>query len=255
MTWLLLRGLTREARHWGRFAEQLGAQLPAGLQDRNAVQEVLALDLPGNGLLCRQPSPASVAAMVEALRAQLSAAAVRRPFSLLAMSLGGMVAAEWARRYPQEVSRLVLVNTSMRPFGAATERLRPASWPHLAQLAGCWRDPRAETIIHSLTCAQTATLEEDLAAWRGIRATAPVRPANACRQLLAAARYSGGAQAPCPTLVLSSGCDRLVNPICSARLAQAWAVPHHQHPWGGHDLPHDDPGWVLSRLTSWLAAQ
>ena len=40
--WVLLRGLTREARHWGGFPERLGAALGV---------EVHCLDLPGNGHL------------------------------------------------------------------------------------------------------------------------------------------------------------------------------------------------------------
>jgi hypothetical protein len=53
-------------------------------------------------------------------------------------------------------------------------------------------------------------------------------------------------------LVLSSQGDRLVNPRCSARLASAWQAPHQQHPWAGHDLPHDDPDWLCQRLALWL---
>jgi hypothetical protein len=52
--------------------------------------------------------------------------------------------------------------------------------------------------------------------------------------------------------VLSSKADRLVNPLCSTQLATAWQVPHHIHPWAGHDLPHDDGQWVCERVADWL---
>ncbi|MDB5869130.1 MAG: alpha/beta hydrolase fold protein [Polaromonas sp.] len=253
MTWILLRGLTREARHWGEFPRRLESlvQTPA-----TGTTQVLTLDLPGNGAFRHQTSPWSVQRMVEFARQQLRASGHRPPYSLLAMSLGGMVAADWAQRYPQEVARLVLVNTSLRPFSGMTERLRPGNWLRLALLAVRWQGDESahhvEQVIHQLTCQRIATLEADLAAWLQIRREAPVSLANAARQLWAAARFSGAKAPCCPVLVLSSMGDRLVNPRCSARLAHAWHAAHHRHPWAGHDLPHDDPDWMCQRLEAWL---
>ncbi|MEO6016218.1 MAG: alpha/beta hydrolase [Polaromonas sp.] len=247
MTWLLLRGLTREARHWGGFSKQFAAalHLPGS--------QALTPDLPGNGSLRRQASPASVHGMVEALRQQLRAQGARPPYSLLAMSLGGMAATDWAQRYPQEIARLVLVNTSLRPFSRLSERLRPGSWPSLALLAARWREAgTAENLIHQLTCNRTDSRAADVAAWVRIRHDAPVSAANAGRQLWAAARFSGAAPPRCPVLVLSSVADRLVNPCCSERLAHAWQAGHRQHPWAGHDLPHDDPEWLCRQVTDWV---
>lgn len=247
MTWVLLRGLTREARHWGGLPQQL-----AGLPGTG---QVVALDLPGNGVFHRQASPASVRGIMALARRQLQAQGVAPPWHLLAMSLGGMVATDWAQQHPQEVSRLVLINTSMRPFSSVTERLRPGNWPALALLAARWHNAdHTERTIHRLTCNNTSSREADVAAWVQIRQTAPVSPANAWRQLLAAAQFSCAPQAPaCPTLVLSSSADRLVNPRCSHRLVEAWQATHHSHPRAGHDLPHDDAGWVCQHIHHWLA--
>jgi pimeloyl-ACP methyl ester carboxylesterase len=250
VSWILLRGLTREARHWGDFPQQLApdVQTPG-----TGSTQVLALDLPGNGEFYKQASPAAVGGMVEFSRRQLLARGLEPPYSLLAMSLGGMVAADWALRYPQEVGRLVLINTSMRRFSGVSERLRPGSWLRLALLAACWgKADQAERAIHSLTCRRVTSLSEDMAAWRRIRKDAPVSAANAARQLWAAALYAGSAAPGCPTLVLSSSGDQLVHPQCSARLAQAWRATHHEHPWAGHDLPHDDACWVRARISQWL---
>ena len=171
------------------------------------------------------------------------------------MSLGGMVAADWAQRYPQEITRLVLINTSMRPFSSAHQRLRSANWLQLPMLAARWRDADyVERVIHHLTCNQRAPLQGDLATWLQIRKSAPVSGANAARQLLAAARFSCAPSAPdCSVLVLSSRGDHLVHPLCSAHVAAAWRAEHQQHPWAGHDLPHDDADWVCERVAAWLA--
>jgi len=246
MSWVLLRGLTREARHWG--------ELPQRLVEVPGVEQVMALDLPGNGEFFAQDSPRSVRAMVGFARWQLRAQGLQPPYNLLAMSLGGMVATAWAQQYPHEVSRLVLINTSMRPFSGLSARLRPDNWLQLLLLAARWQDiGYAERVIHQLTCQQRAWRDQDLAAWARIRRSAPVSAANAWRQLWAAARFcSATAPPPCPTLVLSSARDQLVHPQCSARLAQAWQAEHQQHPWAGHDLPHDDAGWLCQRLAGWL---
>ena len=250
MTWLLLRGLARESRHWGDFTQQLASATG---------QTVLALDLPGNGALCAKTSPASVAGLLEALRQQIDECAVALPVNVLAMSLGGMVATHWAQRYPSEVARLVLINTSMRPFSGLSERLRPGSWLVLAKLALQWcqadQAEEIESAIHRLTCQQKRQRASDLAQWSQIRRSTPVSASNALKQLLAAARFTCKPAPPaCPVLVLSSRGDDLVNPVCSARLANAWRLPHCQHPWAGHDLTHDDAAWVCEQLLIHLTA-
>jgi pimeloyl-ACP methyl ester carboxylesterase len=248
MTWILLRGLARESRHWGVFTQQLSA---------TTGQAVLALDFPGNGALCAKASPASVNGLLDALRQQIVEAGLALPVNVLALSLGGMVATHWAQRYPGEVARLVLINTSMRPFNRWIERLRPGSWLALAQLAWHWdhagKADRIESTIHQLTCQKTRQRASDLSHWSYIRRSAPVSAVNALGQLWAAARFTCDPTPPvCPVLLLSSKGDDLVNPVCSTRLASSWQLAYHQHPWAGHDLPHDDGPWVCKRLMAWL---
>ena len=245
MNWIFLRGLTREARHWGSFVGEFETQL--------APCQVTALDLPGSGEFHRQPSPVTVQAMVSFARQQLLAQGIKPPYQLLAMSLGGMVATDWAQNHPQEVSRLVLINTSMQPFSGITQRLQLGQWLSVLALAARWDDADyAEQTIHSLTCNQAAQRDTDLMTWRHIRRSAPVSGVNALRQLIAAARFACAMQTPrCPALVLSSRADRLVNPLCSTQLAAAWQVAHHIHPWAGHDVPHDDGQWVCDHVIEW----
>ena len=69
--WILLRGLTREAAHWGAFAEGFAQAVPG--------DDVLALDLPGNGEFHHLASPWSVQGMVQACRAELVRRAVAPP--------------------------------------------------------------------------------------------------------------------------------------------------------------------------------
>lgn len=257
-TWILLRGLTREARHWGALPDMLRAALDGANHGApaadTAATRVLTIDLPGNGEYASLRAPPDVAGMVDFVRAAACASGAPGPYYVLAMSLGGMVATCWAQRHPADIARLVLINTSMQPFSRFDERLRPQAWPGLARIASHWSDARAaEEAIHRLTCNHRDTVEADLNEWIAIRESAPVSRANALRQLLAAARFSAGWQRPaCATLVLSSRADGLVDPACSAALAAAWSADHWRHAWAGHDLPHDDPAWTVERICAWL---
>jgi pimeloyl-ACP methyl ester carboxylesterase len=258
MNLVLIRGLTRESRHWGDIAGAEGLlarqlrQLQPGID-----WQVLSLDLPGNGRFSAMQSPASVAATVELARAQLLAIGAAPPYVLIGMSLGGMVATDWAQRYPQEARRLILINSSMRPFNGPLRRLRPRNWPSLLRLAAVWTHPaqsaRIERQIHALTCRRTDSLDADVNAWVRIREDQPVSASNALRQLWAAICFRCADLPPaCRTLLLSGAHDGLVHPDCSVRLATLWRAGHYQHPTAGHDLPHDDPGWLSARIAGWL---
>lgn len=242
--WLLLRGLTRESRHWSGLPARWAA---------TGLGETVALDLPGNGTARHEAVPGRVEDIMERLRERAGSAGLDRPCRLVAMSLGAMVATAWAQRYPAEVAALVLINTSMRPFSTVTQRLRPRNWAALASVAVRWEErAHCEGVIHRLTCARRDTETADVAAWMEIFRTAPMTRGAALRQLLAAARFRAAPVPPsCPTLVVSSAADALVNPVCSDRLAAAWRVPHATHPWAGHDLPHDDAAWLCATVAQW----
>ncbi|MDR6534606.1 alpha/beta hydrolase [Variovorax soli] len=246
-TWVLMRGLTRESAHWGSFAGHLQERLPAA--------RIVALDLPGNGRLNGSQSPLRIEAAAQACREQLVALDIEPPYHLLAMSLGAMVAVEWASRHPRELAGCALINTSLRPFSPWWQRLRPATYPALLGLLLARRSAREreETILR-LTTRHPEGGTRVLDDWTTIREVRPVSPSNALRQVVAAVRYRAPAQAPrVPLLVLASARDGLVNPDCSRRLARQWHADIVEHPTAGHDLPLDDGDWVARQITRWAA--
>ena len=126
----------------------------------------------------------------------------------------------------------------------------------MLRAAWCWHKGArrsAEAAIHALTCRRSDTREADLTAWTALYDDAPPSRANALRQLAAAARFEGPALPPCcPLLLLVSRADALVHPACSVKLAARWGAPLIEHPWAGHDLPHDDPAWLADTIAAWV---
>lgn len=245
-TWVLLRGLMREQRHWGNFPAQLAQALPDAT--------IVTPDLPGNGQQYRMDSATRVAQTVEFCRQDLLARGLAPPYRLLALSLGGMVAAEWASMYPHELASCVLINTSMRPFSPFHQRLRWQNYGALLrQLLRGDQASQEALILHLTSTRHQAGNAELVAQWVAFQQQYPVSHRNALRQLLSAARFRAPASRPgMPLLVLAGAQDRLVDHRCSLTLAQAWQADIAVHPEGGHDLPLDQPQWVAQQLAQWL---
>lgn len=239
--WYLIRGLSRESRHWFAFDDELAAATGV---------PVIALDLPGTGTQHTQPCPLSVERIVRDLEISSDPSAT---VGLLGISFGGMVALEAANFHGRRVSHLVLINSSSR-LSPAIDRLQPAGMLGFVQ-ALKERDPRKrEERIYALTTTTSPRLLQHYASQAArIAETAPVSRLTAIRQLLAAASYR-----PKPVaarcLVLTGARDRVVNPRCSATLAAFLRGRHVMHPTGGHDLPVEDPRWVASHVQRWANA-
>lgn len=248
-TWILLRGLSRESRHWGDFGECFAQTL------ENC--RVVTIDLPGNGPLRDLTSPCRVEEMAEYCRTELARRAVIPPYNLLAMSLGAMVAVAWSHAHRHEIGRCVLINTSLKPFSPFHQRLRPRNYLPLLRLALFGGSAEKwETEIFR----RTSRLRSDDAAsivrnWVASRNAYPPSKANVWRQLYAAARYRAPAEKPAAAvLILAAQTDELVDTRCSLTLARAWGCPVAVHDRAGHDLPLDDAEWVAMQVRRWVIA-
>ena len=248
-TWVLLRGLMREQRHWGSFPATLAHVLPGA--------RIVTPDLPGNGERHAMDSPTRVAEMVEFCREDLSARGIAPPYRLLALSLGGMAAVEWAQRYPHEVACCVLVNTSMRPYSPFYRRLRWQNYGALLRQLLLGDGCSQEALILRLTSRRHAHGNPALLAdWLSYQQQYPVSRRNALRQLLSAARYRAPLTRPAmPVLVMAGAQDRLVDHCCSQRLARAWQADCLIHGGAGHDLPLDEGEWLAQSVARWLGEE
>lgn len=242
MHWILLRGLTREGAHWGDFPEMLHTAFPG--------QQFHRVDLPGTGVHYREASPASIAAIRK--KVQHSVSHIPAPYNLLALSMGGMVAVDWAQHAPEgEIQNLVLINTSSG-FSPPWHRMRPGAWPRIVRLLSRRELFDREADILRLTCNGSVSLDT-MKHWYSIQRQRPVSVRNAWAQLKAAASFRPQPQRPLPdALLLASRADRIVHWKCSEALEQRWHWTLKTHLSAGHDLPLEDPDWIIRQIKNWL---
>lgn len=248
-TWVLLRGLSRESGHWGIFPDHLLSQL----RELQPTARLLMLDLPGTGTMRRQASPTQVSAIVDACRAELQSRGIDGPVSLVGMSLGTAVLADWANRYPNEVEAGVLINPSLRPFSELFRKSRPLNYLGLLLLSLSRFSARMrEERVLSLT-TRLMPKHEVIDRWVELQRKHPLGVRNTARQLLASMRYRASRTRPAaPMLLLCSKADGLVDWRCSQAISRAWGAPLRLHTKAGHDLPLDDPQWVARAVAEWL---
>jgi pimeloyl-ACP methyl ester carboxylesterase len=118
---VLLHASFLSLRSW----DQLSAQLEGRYR-------VIRLDLSGAGLTGDDPSRRyGIGRNIELVRGLLASLQLDS-VALVGTSSGGITAFRYAARYPEQVSRLVLINSAGMPRTAATNPLRPPS----SRLAG-----------------------------------------------------------------------------------------------------------------------
>lgn len=237
MNWILLRGLTREQGHWGDFRRQLGLRFPG--------HRFHCIDLPGTGTRFQDSSPSTIAGIRQ--RVQDYAAHIPGPVGLLGLSMGGMVALDWAQTDPERIASLVLINTSSG-FSAPWRRMRPMAFGQALGMALRQDVEGRERGILQLTSNRPIgqALEAN---WLLVQRRRPVTRRTALAQIRAAAAYRPQPDAPAVKgLLLASLGDRIVHWHCSRALANRWHWPLRIHPDAGHDLPLDAPDWVLDQF-------
>ena len=234
--WIFLRGLSRGRGHWADFVSLF--------QERFPKDQVELLDLPGNGERGTERSPLTVLEYVEDLRKQ-SAVLSEGPVHLLALSLGGMIAAEWKVRYPQEVSAGFLVCTSSARHSSAGERFRWQNLPQFASLAFVKGAEEYEQKLLSVIANNEERRQTVMLTTVDYSRKYPAGPASFFNQIIAARRYGFPENTPGALYLVGSHGDRMVSPKCTLAIGQAWGVTPFMHPWAGHDIPVDDPHWLL----------
>ena len=245
-TWVLLRGLGRDARHWGPFANEF--------QQRIGKDKLLMLDTLGNGRYADQQSPINISQYTEHCRQQFSEKYpldklnAKRSINLVALSLGGMIALDWAQRYPEEVKSLTVINSSVANLTPWYNRLKLMSLFKLVKFFFFSSNPKhIEGMILRLTSNQVQP-HPMLAQWTDYRVESTTTLVNLLRQLYAAARFRLETPLSISPLIICSRNDNLVAYRASKDLYNTIGGHMIIHPWAGHDIPLDDPIWLSKNI-------
>lgn len=231
---VFMRGLIRSRYHWAGFPDRFKKDY-----------KVIEVELPGNGYRYNEQTPSDIPSMMHSIREQVRAEHTG-PITVIAISMGGMIATEWAKQFPDEISEMHLINTSLANMSLPWERMSVAGFLKLIGCAGSRL--RLERTIFSMTMNRQYSAEEQ-ATWLDFAASHPLRWRNVYTQLLAASRYKGPTSAPIERVFFYNATkDRLVNSGCTRRIAKRWSKPLVTHPTAGHDLPVDDPEWLENNI-------
>jgi pimeloyl-ACP methyl ester carboxylesterase len=260
---VLLRGLARESRHWGSFIQDL----EKSYAEQGITCRIETIDFPGCGRHSEMLAMPSIAQMTEFAREKMKDILVKEtelglaPAThrrLVAISLGGMVAADWVSRFPSDFHSLVLINSSFRGLSKAHDRLRWESWWRLPAFFANRTVEKREAGILDWVSNRADRRREVLADWVKIQHSRPVSVFNISVQLAAAARFKAPEKIPVPLLVLASRQDRMVDPACSKAIAEKYLQNGEGilfHPTAGHDLTLDAGAWVGNMIAEWQTQQ
>lgn len=238
---ILIRGLARESRHWLDFPKILQARFPDA--------EIELLDHAGNGSEIHRTSATNITETVEDLRRRSRLVQENKKPILVAVSLGAMITTTWASLYPQEISGLVLMNTSDGSTAHAFERLLPGAQLNIFKVL-----TKKEPYDIELACMPIISNRvEKYKDWAKAFSLIPrTSGANLTRQLLSAFKVHFPKTPPrTPILLLTTYGDKMVSWRCSQKISQMWNLPLEIHPDAGHDITLDAPEWVVDRIQVW----
>lgn len=239
--WILLRGLARGVGHWGSFIDRL--------KEHHPEDNFELIDIPGNGLRHNETSPLKISDYVKDMRARSEFVQKGEPFKIVAVSLGAMITVEWMREFPHEVKKAYLICTSASNFSAPHQRFFPVNILRGLNLLKAGHDEVLweKTIMNMVTNSHERR-EAELLSLMTFTKNNPMRIENILRQMMAASRYNFPKEAPGEIQLIGTYGDRLVSPQCTLRIAEAWGLKPLMHSWSGHDIPIDDPRWLIEHL-------
>ncbi len=246
MNFLLIRGLTREQRHWGDFILKLQSAFPQA--------KINFLDLPGAGQNNNATAPTKISQYVEFLRNQfqiLKMNVENKSWHYFGVSLAGMVGLEWASKYPKDFSSYIIMNTSAKDLSPARKRILPFSAYNLSKML-LLKDPtEKEKIIYKITSNQEQN-DKTISDWTKYRREKPIQFKNIAFQAIAGMAFKSPKKINAPTLLLAGKGDKLCHYSCGVNIANKYNFKYNLNDFAGHDLSYDAPDWIIDNVKDFL---
>lgn len=240
--WVFLRGLIREKNHWGDFASQF---------EKRFSTQAICIDFLGVGEFFQQTSPRSIARFSDHVWQQIKDKRLDR-VNLFSISMGSMVASDLMVKHPDKINAAVWINTSFGNYSKSLKRInlkKIGSYLHF--LKNFSIPEKREKMIYQLS-TQIHQNPKIVERWVELAKEKPTHISTLLNQLIAASQSTLNQKPTSPVLVLQSAKDELVDPQCTLDFCNALQMPYVTHPTAGHDIPLDDPEWVLTQVETWM---
>jgi pimeloyl-ACP methyl ester carboxylesterase len=213
----MIRGLGADVTAWFSQIPELSRHF-----------QLIVFDNRGAGRTDKPDAPYSTAQMAEDTKGLLDALDIPRT-SVLGLSMGGMIAQEFAIRYPDRLQRLVLGCTA---FGGPD---------FIAPPREVFAERGERTLFSDETIANNRSIIE---AYNDAKSRFPIPPFALQRQLEAILRHDTAnrvGQITAPTLVITGSEDRLIPPENSRLLAARLPYSLLRELPGGHLFASEHP--------------
>jgi pimeloyl-ACP methyl ester carboxylesterase len=244
LNFLLLRGLSRDSRHWLNF--------PDFLKKKKLIKNLYLLDLPGFGESIEVDSPHKVEEIVDFLRIKWAEINEKGPTIIVSVSFGGMVAINWISRFPDDFKAIVVMNSSLPKLSPRFKRIKPRAFIDFIRMFSYPDYESREKLILELTSNNSENVGKYLKLFSSFQVEKPATKKNTILQIIAARNIKVPDEIKIPSLFLTSRHDRLVDYSCSEKIADHLNGRLEINEVSGHDLTLDEPEWVADKIYSWL---
>ena len=246
-TLVLLHGYTGHARSWNAFAEEM--------TDR---YRVIALDQRGHGESGWAPADAyGIEDMADDLTAFVKALGLN-DFTLLGLSMGGMVTIEYSGRRPPELAAAVIVDIGPELIRTGSQRIAASSqasdiFPSKeAAFAAARAINSLPPVDHHRHRSDYSLMRLEDGTWtyrfdRALRSVSTLRPRDA------ATGWQSCANITVPTLLIRGALSDLLSPEVAARMIET--IPDAKFAEvanAGHPVPLDAPDAFLAAARAFL---
>lgn len=244
--WLLLRGLAREERHWGAFPQMLEEQAPP--------LKTHFLELPGVGKKANQEAFANIEDYTNQLRDEWLELKKENEggWGVMAISMGGMIGMDWCKRFPHDMEALILINSSAGNLSPPHHRFSPKATGTVLKLFFREDYEEREEAILSLTTNMLKITNDIIKKNAEFSKDSPISRASFLKQMFAASRFKVPNDLKARLLILAAKKDRLASYKCSQAIARHFNEKIYLHKEAGHDLPLDDPQWIIDHIKKFL---
>lgn len=247
MNVLLLRGLMREARHWGDFTSKL--------ENKAEMNKVLCLDLPGVGTEQGRFFSPSIKQVVLDIRSRFQTHLQNnktQDWIILGISLGGMIALKWVELFPNDFKKIILMNISAQNTGSILGRLKPESMLRVLKIFKENDPTKRELEILKMVSNLKALDKSTQDLWIQIARSNTFDRWTAMQQMIVASQFKAPQKISIPSLVLTSRGDRMVDYRHSLKIAEMYGSRLDVHANAGHELALDDSSWCVERICDWV---